>query len=306
MLAGVGTDRNGGRLGDATGVGILFILCAGLSFSFIDIGVRSLAGEYHVAQVVWARYAVQMLLAPLVIVRGIHERLDPRVIAHTRNLKLQVGRSLFLLAASVSSVTALQFIPLAETNAIGKVGPLFVTTLAIPLLGEVVGKRRWTAVVIGFVGALVIIRPGFGGPHWAMFLPLFAALFFALYQIATRMLSNRDSPATTFFYTGLVGFVAASLVVPFVWRTPSLGDAVVMASLGLLASLGHFLLIQAFRRAPASTLAPFGYVSLLWATLAGYVFFDHFPDIPTIVGALIIAASGVYVFYREGIVARRA
>jgi len=299
-------ERNGGRLGDATGAGVLFILGAGLSFAFIDIGVRSMAGEYHVAQVVWARYAVQMLLAPLVVAGGGAWRFDLIAAARTRNIKLQIGRSLFLLAASASSVTALQYIPLAETNAIGKVGPLFVTALSIPLLGEVVGRRRWTAVAIGFVGALVIIRPGFGGPHWALFLPLFTALCFALYQVTTRMLSDRDQPATTYLYTGLVGVVGASLVVPFVWRTPGLGDAAVMASLGLLASLGHFLLIQAYRRAAASTLAPFGYVSLLWATLAGYVFFGHFPDIPTIVGALIIAASGVYVFYREGIVARRA
>jgi len=287
------------RLGEET-TGILFMLGAGLMFIFIDVGMKTLAAGYAILQVAWARYAFQVILVPLIVGRRGRARG-----LRSRRPGLQVGRSLFLLGATLATILALRYIPLAETNAISKVGPLFVTALSIPLLAERVGPRRWIAVVVGFAGALIIIRPGAATTHWAMFLPLVAALCFAFYQITTRKLAAIDPPETTLLYTALAGALLLSAVVPFVWRWPDAAGWAVMAGIGAAGAGGHLLLILAFRRAEASTLAPMSYVTLIWATLLGLVFFGDFPDLWTIVGALVIAASGVYVFYREAALARR-
>lgn len=280
--------------------GILFIVGAGFLFTILDAGNKFLTETYAIVQVVWARYAFQWIVVPAII-----GRVSLASAIRTRNLPLQILRSLLLLLASASFVTAIHFVPLADASAVGKVGPLMLTALSIPLLGEHVGARRWAAVVVGFIGALVIIRPGFGTAHWALFLPLLTAFFFALYSIITRLLSRVDPPVTTFLYTGVVGTLVATAAVPFFWRTPDLVGWLLMIGTGTIAGLGHLSLIQAYKRAPASVLAPFGYVQLIWATLVGFAVFGDFPDTPTILGALIIMASGIYVIYREGRAKRR-
>ncbi|MFQ5958608.1 MAG: DMT family transporter [Alphaproteobacteria bacterium] len=166
--------------------------------------------------------------------------------------------------------------------------------------------RRWSAVIVGFVGALVIIRPGLGVAHWAVVLPLVTALCLSLYQITTRLLSTIDPPRTTFLYAGLVGALVMTAAVPFVWRPPSAAAWGLMACAGLLGGVGHYCLIKAYQRTAASVLAPFTFSTMLWVTLLGFIVFGDFPDGPTIAGALIIVASGAYVFYRESVVRRRA
>jgi drug/metabolite transporter (DMT)-like permease len=169
-----------------------------------------------------------------------------------------------------------------------------------PVLGEPVGPRRWAAVIIGFGAVLIIIRPGAELLHWAVFLPLLVAACFAIYQITTRILSATDSSLTTLFYSATAGAVAMTLVLPFEeWRTPDLAGWGLMAFLGLIGSLGHFVMIRAFTNAPASSLAPFSYLTLVWATLLGFVVFGDLPDRWTVLGAVILAASGLYVLYRE-------
>ena len=159
-------------------------------------------------------------------------------------------------------------------------------------------------MVVGFIGALIVIRPGFGLTHWAVTMPLLTAACFSLYQIATRKLATVDAPITTFLYTGAVGTLVMTVAVPFFWRWPTADGWVIMVCLGVLGGLGHFALIQAFRRAPASTLSPFNFASIVWTGMLGYMVFGDVPDLPTIAGTTGIIASGVYVFHREGAVGR--
>jgi drug/metabolite transporter (DMT)-like permease len=188
---------------------------------------------------------------------------------------------------------------MAESAAMLQSGPLIITVLSVPLLGEQVGIRRWMGVIAGFAGALLIIRPGADAMQIAILLPLAAAVSNALYQIITRILSRSESTMTILFYTPLTGALLMSAAVPLFWVTPDAAGWAMMALLGLIGGVSHFTLIKAFTAAPAATVAPFGYSSLIWATLSGLVFFGDFPDIWTIVGALVIACSGLYILHRE-------
>ena len=283
--------------GGSLQAGILFMLASGMIFALLDTGAKYLTADYPVLQVVWARYFFSMALLPLVM-----GRVNPMRVARTKNLTLQIVRSLLLLAATAFFFTAVRFIPLADATAISFVSPLLLTMLSIPLLGETVGRRRWTAVIIGLIGSLIVIRPGFGAAGWATLLPLCSAFAYTLFQIATRKLCAIDSPVTIFLYTGFVGTLVMTAVVPFFWTWPSLSGWLMMIALGLLGGGGNYLVIQAFRRAPASALSPFAFVVIIWTTTTGYLVFGDVPDAPTILGALVIIASGVYVFYRERVV----
>ncbi len=251
-------------------IGILFMLASGVAFALLDTGAKYLTADHHVLQVVWGRYFFSLALLPLIV-----GRVNLRRVARTGNLTLQIVRSLLLLAATAFFFTAIHFIPLADATAISFVAPLLLTMLSIPLLGETVGRRRWTAVIVGLIGALIIIRPGFRMAGWAAMLPLCSALAYTLYLITTRMLCAIDPPATIFLYTGVVGTLVVTAVVPFFWT------------------------------APTSALSPFAFVVIIWTTITGYLVFGDVPDAPTILGAAIIIASSVFVFYRES-VARRA
>lgn len=275
--------------------GILLMMLAGFLFVVMDSTAKYLSGSYPVTQIVWARYIFHLLTLPLLIGRG-----SWLAVLATRRLGLQLLRSLMLLGSTFFFFLAVKFIPLATATAIGFVGPLLVTALSVPFLKEKVGPRRWAAVIIGFGAVVIIIRPGAELLHWAVFLPLLVAACFAIYQITTRILSATDSSLTTLFYSATAGAVAMTLVLPFEeWRTPDLAGWGLMAFLGLIGSLGHFVMIRAFTHAPASSLAPFSYLTLVWATLLGFVVFGDLPDRWTVLGAVILAASGLYVLYRE-------
>jgi len=273
--------------------GILWMLATVLMFACINATAKLLTQSYPVWQVVWARYAFQFLLIAVY--------LGPRLgkVAATGRLRLQLIRSLLLFGTTILFFTGLSLVPLADATAIMFVAPILVTALSMPLLGEHVGPRRWAGVAIGFLGALIVIRPGFGLAQSAALLPLGAACFHAFYQISTRMLSRSDETITTLFYTATTGALIASLVAPFHWTMPDAAGWSMMAALGLFATLGHFCLIKAFTSAPAATVSPFGYVNLLWATLFGYLLFAHLPDPWTLTGAAIIILSGLYIYRRE-------
>ncbi len=280
-----------------TRTGIACTMSSTVCFAGLDTGVKYLSAYYPVLEIAWARYLFQIALLPFII-RG--ARL--RDLVRTRRPRLQILRSMLQLGASLTFFTAVRTMPVADAASIGMVAPLLITVLAIPILGEKVGARRWTAVIIGLVGALIIIRPGSGVFGVVALLPLASAICYAFYQITTRMLANVDPPVTTFFYSGVVGTVVLTGAMPFVWQTPDLAGWGLLMMLGLLGGGGHFLLIHALRRAPASLLAPFSYIQLVWVTVLGYLVFDDFPDNYTILGALVVVSSGVYVIYREGVV----
>jgi drug/metabolite transporter (DMT)-like permease len=269
------------------------MLLATVLFVSLDTVAKHLTSHYPVEQVVWARFTFHIVFVVLL--------LGPRGLGAVRSKRpgLQLIRSMFMLGANAFFFFALQSIALVTASAIVFVGPLIVTALSVPLLGERVGPRRWAAVVVGFIGAMVIIRPGPDVLQSAAIFPLFAALSFSFYQITTRVLSRHDPPMTTLLYTAVVGTLASSAVVPFNWVAPDITGWALMALAGTFGALGQLCLIKALQVAPVSAVVPFNYTGLVWATLFGFIAFGDLPDAYTVAGAVIISASGLYVLHRE-------
>ena len=274
--------------------GIFLILGAGFLFTVMDATAKHLAQTYPVVEIAWGRYLFATLSLPLIL-----HRFGGLATIRSNRLGLQLLRSFFLLCSTVVFWLAVKFIPLADATAISFVGPLMLTALSVPFLKEKVGPRRWAAVLVGFGASLVIIRPGWGMAEPAALLPLLSSAAFAAYAICTRLLSRSDGWTTTLIWSSLLGLILLSLWAPFDWRSPDLAGWLILAFLGAIGSLGHLLLILAYARAPASTLAPLSYVQLIWSTGIGLVWFGNFPDRWTLTGGAIIAASGLYVIHRE-------
>jgi len=272
---------------------IIWMLVTTFFFVAIDVQGKELLQRYDVTQVVAVRFAVHALFAALVV--GI---VSPWAVV-TRSPRSQIMRSLSLLVTTSLFFMAVRTVPLAEASAIMFLGPILITALSYPLLGEKVGPRRWAGVGFGFLGALLIIRPGTGFLAGGALLLLGAALGNAFYQIVTRRLAKRDHPLTTALYTPLVGALVTGLAAPAAWISPNAGDWALMVGMGLAGGIGHLCLIRAISLAPVAVVSPFGYTSLLWASLFGYSFFGDVPDAWTLAGAAVIAMSGLYILYRE-------
>lgn len=274
--------------------GVALHLSALMLFVVMDTLVKRLTAHYAVPQLMWARFLFSLLGAALVI-RITSGSLPWR----SRAPGLQAVRSLLLAASNLLFSSALARIPLADATAVGFASPVLTVALAAWWLDEPVGWRRWAGVGIGLLGVTIALRPpaltGEAPPDWAMVLPLGTALLFAIYQILTRKLAAVDDPRTTILHTGFAATVATSLAQPFFWTAPSAGDWLLLASLGLLGGAGHGLLVLAFARAPASLLAPLTYTQLVWATLAGALVFNDWPDAASLAGAAVIALGGVLV-----------
>ena len=277
----------------ATTRGILLFSAAILLFSLMDVIAKTMTSRYEPLMVVWARYASQTFWTLILF--------SPRLrrLLVTRHFFLQLLRSAFLFMATICFFTSLRYLQLAEAVAIFEVAPLAITALSVLILKETVGIRRWVAVVLGLVGALVIIRPGTEAFQPAAVFPLGAAVCFAAYTISTRFLGKDEPAATSFLYTTLIGTVAGTLFLPWVWATPEASDIPVLATFGMIGGLGHYLLILAFTSTQASVLAPFNYLGLVLSATWGLAFFSEWPDQWTWLGAAIIVGSGLYVWYRE-------
>lgn len=273
--------------------GIYWMLLTMLLFVTMDTVAKYLTATYPVHQVVWARYVFHLLL----LFTWLGAR--ARWVLRTRRLGLQLGRSLLLLLTTFFFFTALSFMPLVDASVIMFIGPIVLTVLAALILREHVGARRWSGVIIGFIGALIVIRPGTSMVQPAAVFAVAAACCYALYQITTRQLSYSDAPLTTLSYTALVGALFSSFAAPFGWVWPDATGWALMALAGLIGGLGHFCVIKAFQAAPAAVVAPFGYTSVIWSTSFGFVIFDHLPDAWTIIGGAIIIGSGIYILHRE-------
>ncbi|MDA1101073.1 MAG: DMT family transporter [Proteobacteria bacterium] len=273
--------------------GIILMNVAMFLLAGMDGITKSLAVDYAVPQILSVRFLIFCLFA-----LAIAQPKSLRAAFRSHHPYLQIARSLIIVVEVGVFIIAFRYLPLADTHAISGIAPLLVTALAVPFLGEKVGRRRWSAIAIGFVGLLVIVRPGIGVFNPAALIPLAGAALWAVYQILMRKVSD-DSAATSLLYMAVIGAVLMTALAPFFWRQPDATGWLLLLSLGLVGSLGHYVLIKAFQQAPASTLQPFHYIVLLWATLVGYIVFDDLPDIWTIMGAGIIAASGLYAFYRE-------
>jgi drug/metabolite transporter (DMT)-like permease len=274
--------------------GILHVLAAWLLFACMDAGSKLLAEDYAIIQILWVRF-----VSLAVIAAWLAGRQGGAGALRTRHFWLQSLRSALLVIEIGLFILTITVLPLANAHAILAVTPLIVTALSVPLLGEHVGVRRWSAIAVAFAGVLIILRPGFGAVQPMALLALVCSLMFALYQILTRIVSRTDPPLTTLFYTALVGVVGLTLAVPFHWTTPDLAGWALFGLVTALGAGGHFLLIKALQLAPASVLQPFSYTILVWATLVGFLVFGNLPDLLTVVGACVVASSGIYAFARE-------
>ena len=213
--------------------------------------------------------------------------------------KLQILRGLILLLANICFFYSISVISLAKALTLAFIAPLIVTALSPILLDEKVGIRRWTAVIFGFIGSLVVIRPGFVEINLASLAALGTGVLYGFYLIITRKLSTSDNPLLTLLLTGITGVFFISFTMPFVWMHPTENQWYLMAFIGVFAIIGHLLLILSLKYADASKLAPFGYFEIITNIIIGYYFFNNFPDYWTFIGLFIIVSSGVYIFRRE-------
>jgi len=274
---------------------ILLIVVASACFSAVDVTVKHLSQRYPVPLLVWARWGVQALV--LLALMGPRMRLD---LVRTARLPLHLARGVVLIASSLCFFSALAFLPLAEATALNYTAPMLVTLMAAWFLRERLTRPRWGFVAAGFVGMLLIVRPGSEMLTPAALLALGAAAFYATYQILTRKLAG-ENLMVLMMYPSLVGSVLLSAAIPFVRFDASYpaADLIAFVGLGIAAALGHLLFVQAFQSASASAIAPFTYVQLVWSTLAGWLLFSTFPDGWTLTGIVVIAGSGVVLTWYE-------
>jgi drug/metabolite transporter (DMT)-like permease len=276
-------------------IGIGLMVATTVVFAALDATAKYLGNHMPTLQVVGVRCATAFLIGFLIF----NPFTSPGLL-RTQRPMLQIGRAAMLLGSTIFNFMAFRYLQLDEAMAILFSTPFLIAIFAGPILGEWVGWRRWTAILVGFAGVLLVVRPGMGGMQWAALLSFGSAVCHAFYNITTRMLSRTDSSATTLFYANLFGAAVMAPILPFVWETPENWlEVVLMLATGALGSGGHFLLILAHRRAPASVLSPFIYTQIVWATTAGYLVFGNVPSGWTLAGAAVVIASGLYLLYRE-------
>ncbi len=273
------------------------VLFAVVLFASQDTLSKILVVDYSPLQIAWTRYGINSLLLIPFLIRSRGRGLK------TKMPWTQGARSLAVLTSAIIFMLGLSFLPVADATAINFVSPLLVTALSIPMLGEKVGIRRWTAVGIGFVGMLVIVRPGGDAFQLAAFLPAVSASCWAMGLILTRRLSTAaESSLTTITYSTIFPALALTVLMPFVWHPLTPRAILWMLIIGVISVSAQYLMILGYSKRPASALAPLSYAQLIWATLYGYLVFDHIPRALTWVGAAIVVASGLYVLRRERIV----
>ena len=276
--------------------GVIFFMTAIFLISVVDTVCKVFTKDLHSIQLVWGYFVgINLTLWVFFLFKG--EKFSN--LRRTERPLLQIIRPAFLVCSISSLFIGLTYLPIAEATVIGFVAPLFITALSVPILKEHVDIHRWSAVAIGLVGVIIIIRPGGDLWHLASVMPLLGALFFALFQIITRLLAATERTHTTLFYTGLGGLAWSSLIVPFVWLTPSITHIFVFLSTGAMGAMAHLCMISAFDRAEASLLAPYNYTKLIWVSVLGYLIFNDVPSLDMWIGAIIIVSAGFYVLYRE-------
>ncbi|MBI2715373.1 MAG: DMT family transporter [Rhizobiales bacterium] len=276
-------------------IGIALMCGAVALFAVLDTTAKYLNTQMDAMQITWARYTSALVLTLIVSNPLTHTDL-----LRTRSPKLQIARSVLLVASSALNFLALRWLQLDEALSIIFTFPFIVAIASGPLLGEWIGWRRWCAIGFGFGGVLLIARPGFGGMHPAALISLAATICYGFYAVITRIVSRVDSNQTSLFYANCIGALVMLPVIPFVWQAPSnWAIALLMMATGVLGSLGHFFLIAGHRLAPASVLSPFVYTQLIWVVILGYLVFDHVPTGWTMAGAAMVIASGLYLLHRE-------
>ncbi|UEM07759.1 DMT family transporter (plasmid) [Skermanella rosea] len=279
--------------GDAPGSrelrGIAITLAAMLLFGLMDAVSKYLSVRYSAPQVLWLRY---LFTVPLLLV-VIPPRRIGRV-AHSQRPWIQCARALLLAVEIGMVIWAFGRLPLADVHAVVALTPLVVAALSVPLLGERAGLRQWAAIAAGFVGAVIVLRPGLGVVQPATLMVLAAVLLYALYQVLTRLVGRVDAAETSLLWQIVIGAVVISVPALLQWRMPEPAHWPLFMAAAVLGGAGHFLLIRALQMAPVAVTQPFSYTLLLWAVIIGYLVFGDLPDAWTLVGAGIVIAAGSY------------
>ena len=273
---------------------IILNLSAWAVLPFMDTIAKYLSSDISFFQITWARYFFTVFWTLPLMFFFFRKNLK-----WSENPKLQILRGMTLLSANVCFFYSISVISMAKALTLAFIAPLVTTALSPIILGEKVGLKRWSAVIVGFLGSLVVIRPGLIEFNLATISALGTGFFYGIYLIITRKLHSVDNPLLTLLITGVVGAIISSLFVPIVWINLSQSQWLWLALMGIFACLGHLLLIYSLRYADASKLAPFGYFEIITNIILGYYFFKDFPDIWTFAGLFIIITSGVYIFRRE-------
>lgn len=276
-----------------TGRAIALMITAIFFFAAMDATAKELARHTGPVPAIWARYAGQATMVLMLVAPNL------RTVARTNYPWMQLARSIFLMFGTTFFFFGVAYISLAEATAIMNINPVLITLGAAVFLGERIGLRRALGIGAALIGALIIIRPGSAVFSPYAILPLLAAISYSAYNITTRFVGRNESPWTSLLYTALFGAVIFTVIVPFYWRDPGLIGWVLMGMIAIFGTLSQLCLIRALGIGEASMLAPFAYVGLLFATLWGMLFFAEYPDIWTVVGALVIVGAGLYVWQRE-------
>jgi drug/metabolite transporter (DMT)-like permease len=273
---------------------IILNLSAWVMLPVMDGFAKYLSSTLPILQITWSRYFFTVVFVlPIMLV------FFRKNLTWTEQPKLQLIRGLLLFCANILFFYSISIISLAKALTLAFIAPLIVTLLSPILLGEKVGFRRWAAVIVGFIGSLIVIRPGFVEFNLASSAALGTGVMYGFYLIVTRKLHNSDNPLLTLLLTGSVGAILGSIIMPTVWVQPTINEWYMMFAIGFFASLGHFFLILSLRYADASKLAPFGYFEIVPNIIIGYFFFNHFPNQWHFLGLFIIISSGIYIFRRE-------
>ena len=275
---------------------IILNLSAWVMLPIMDGFAKYLSSTLPVLQITWSRYFFTVVIVLPVMLIFFRKNFK-----WTEEPKLQLIRGLLLFCANILFFYSISVISLAKALTLAFIAPLIVTILSPILLNEKVGFRRWAAVIVGFIGSLIVLRPGFVEVSLASIAALGTGVLYGFYLIVTRKLHNSDHPLLTLLLTGVVGAIIGSIIVPTVWVQPTITEWYMMFAIGFFASIGHLFLILSLRYADASKLAPFGYFEILTNIIIGYYFFYNFPDNWTFLGLFIIISSGVYIFRREAL-----
>jgi drug/metabolite transporter (DMT)-like permease len=277
--------------------GPILNLSAWLILPIMDAIAKYLSYSLPILQITWFRFFFSAVITGIFIYL-----FSRKSFVRSKNIKSQVLRGILLLTSSLLFFYAISVISLAKALTLAFICPLIVTALSPYFLKERVGRRRWTAVIVGFIGVLLVIRPGIVEFNWASLASLGTGLCYAIYLIVTRSLKDTDNGLLTLLFTSIVGTVVLSVYLPFVWVNPSLNQLLLAVNMGFIAALAHGLIIISYNYSDASKLAPLGYFEIIPNIIIGYIWFSDFPDKYTVLGLLVIILSGIYVFRREQII----
>ena len=276
-------------------IGIIFAILAYLSFSLLDTIQKTLIIYYSVFQLLFIKYCFTLCLSFIESRRKKNYKFYL-----TNNLKLQILRSFLSILESACFVLAFRYLSLADAHSIGGLTPIIVVIFSSIFLREKITPKIWLAIFMGFIGVLVIMRPGLSIFDPKSLIPLSAALFLGLYQVVTRKASEYDQNETSLFYTAITGILIMGSISFFYWIPINLSFILLFMGVGVFYSLGLYLQIIALSKARASMVQPFHYTLIFWAIIFGFIFYNDVPDLFTIVGATIIASSGIYIFVKKG------